>query len=366
MVNILVVEDEQSIARLLKETLEIEGYRVATVLNGEDAVQYALRETPHLIILDVMLPGNGSQSLPGLDGYEVIQQLRNHPKTMHIPIIALSALGGPADKIRAYERDVDGFITKPFNTEELLSRVRRQLRRIQQSCLSPLTGLPGGLQVVRAINYKLANWDPWSILYLDLDNFKAFNDVYGFLTGNEMILLVGRICQQIVYEYGNSDDFVGHVGGDDFVVVTTPDCATTLCRHISTRYKGESAALYRPEDLRRGSISGVDRKGRPYQFPLVSLSIGVVNNQVGRLHSIQEVSYLAAEAKRNAKQSISNVSYISSQQEKAQPERISAAGSMPSSHHPPAFAFSINGHTLQDLLHFADEDILAEYEHQVF
>ncbi|HCJ35772.1 MAG TPA: diguanylate cyclase response regulator, partial [Ktedonobacter sp.] len=83
----------------------------------------------------------------------------------------------------------------PFDIAELLARVRRQLRRVQQSCLSPLTSLPGGLQVVRAINYKLGNVDPWSILYLDLDNFKAFNDVYGFLTGNEMILLVGRICQ---------------------------------------------------------------------------------------------------------------------------------------------------------------------------
>jgi diguanylate cyclase (GGDEF)-like protein len=365
MVNILVVEDEQLISRLLKETLEIEGYQVATVLNGEDAVQYALRETPHLIILDVMLPANGSQSSPCMDGYGIILHLRNHPKTMHIPIIALSALGEPADKIRAYEQDVDGYITKPFNTDELLSRVRRQLRRVQQSCLSPLTGLPGGLQVVRAINYKLASVNPWSILYLDLDNFKAFNDVYGFLTGNEMILLVGRICQRIVYEYGNSDDFVGHVGGDDFVVVTTPDRAKTLCRSISTRYKEESASLYHPEDLRRGSISGVDRKGRPYQFPLVSLSIGVVNNQVGWVPSIQEVSYLAAEAKRNAKQSIGNISYVSSQRDKVQLERTSAAVTPPS-HYPPSLIFSMNSHSLQDLLHFAEEDISAEYEHQVY
>ena len=239
MVNILVVEDEQSITKLLKETLQIEGYQVTVVLNGEDAVQFALREMPHLIILDVMLPGRCGRS--DMDGYDVILRLRSHPKTMHIPIIVLSALGEPADKIRAYERDADGFITKPFDMEELLARVRRQLRRVQQSCLSPLTGLPGGLQVVRAINYKLGNVDPWSILYLDLDNFKAFNDVYGFLTGNEMILLVGRICERAVYEYGDFDDFVGHIGGDDFVVVTTPERAELLCANISERYKKESA-----------------------------------------------------------------------------------------------------------------------------
>ena len=98
--------------------------------------------------------------LPGIDGYEVIRRLRNHPKTMHIPIIVLTALGGADDKVRAFERDADDYVTKPFGTDELLARIRRQLRRVQQSFLSPLTGLPGGLQVVRAINYKLNSQEP--------------------------------------------------------------------------------------------------------------------------------------------------------------------------------------------------------------
>lgn len=357
MSDILVVEDERLIARLLKETLAIEGYQVTIVLDGEDAVQFALHETPRLIIVDIMLPG--------IDGYEVIRRLRDHPKTMHIPIIALSAFGEPGDKIRAYDGGVDGYITKPFNTAELLSRIRRQLRRTQQSCLSPLTGLPGGLQVVRAINYKLGSSKPWSILYLDLDNFKAFNDVYGFITGNDLILLVGSICQKVVYEYGNTDDFVGHVGGDDFVIVTTPEHANNLCMHISTRYKEESSLLYRPDDLRRGSISGVDRKGRPYQFPLVSLSIGVVNNQQRRPYTIQEVSYLAAEAKRNAKQSSNNIGHISSQREKIHPEHSSSTSSSSSFIYPPSFAFSSNLHTFHDLF-FTENDTLTEYGHQMY
>lgn len=303
MANILVVEDERVIAKLLKETLQNEGYQVVTVLNGEDAVQYALRETPHLIVLDLMLPG--------IDGYEVSRRLRSLPKTMHIPIIALSAFGELPDKVRAFEIGVDDYITKPFHIDELLARVRTQIRRVQQSYLSPLIGLPGGLQVELAIKQKLNTVEPWSILYLDLDNFKAFNDVYGFLTGNDIIRLVGSISQRVVRECGNPDDFVGHIGGDDFVVVTTPDRTSLLCKQISAAYKDESAVFYRVEDLRRGSISGVDRKGRPYQFPLVSLSIGVVNNHVRRPQSIQEVSYLAAEAKYFAKQSTSNVYHIS-------------------------------------------------------
>ncbi len=357
MANILVVEDEQLIARLLKETLEVEGYSVATVLNGKDAVQFALHETPHLILVDIMLPE--------MDGYAVIRHLRDHPKSMHIPILALSAFGKPEDKIGVFEGGVDGYVTKPFNADELLAQVCRQLRRIQQSCLSPLTGLPGGLQVERAINYKLDNREPWSILYLDLDNFKAFNDVYGFLTGNDMILLLGQICRKAVYEYGNTDDFVGHVGGDDFVVLTTPSRVQTLCSQISKKYKEESIALYRPEDLRRGSISGVDRKGRPYLFPLVSLSIGVVDNQLQQPHSIQEVSYLVAEAKRNAKQSTTNMSYISAPRQKGRGERLPVSGSTTPFLLPTPFPFATYGHTLHDLLYFVEEDELSEYEQQV-
>lgn len=302
MADILVVEDERCIVRLLKETLQIEGYEVVTVLRGEDAVQYTLRETPHLVLLDIQLPG--------IDGYEVVRQLRSHPKSMHIPIVVLSAYDGCADKVRAFEVGVDDYVTKPFDTDELLARVRTQLRRVQQNFLSPLIGLPGGYQVELAIKRKLTSAEPWSILYLDLDNFKAFNDVYGFLTGNDLIRIVGRICQRVVRDHGNPDDFVGHIGGDDYVILTTPERAHTLCRLICTSYKLESRALYHPEDLQRGSICGIDRKGHTHLFPLVSLSIGVVNNQVRRSHTLKEVSYLAAEAKCQAKHSADNVYHL--------------------------------------------------------
>ncbi len=356
MADILVVEDEQLIARLLKQTLQFEGYQVVTALNGEDAVQFTLRETPHLIILDVMLPG--------IDGYEVVRHLRIHPKTMHIPIIMLSSLAEPKDKVFAFEVGVDDYITKPFHTDELLARIRTQLRRIQQNFLSPLIGLPGGFQVELAINYKLNGAEPWSILYLDLDNFKAFNDVYGFLTGNDLIRLVGRICQRVVRQYGNPDDFVGHVGGDDFIVVTTPEHAYVLCRCISEEYKKESTAFYRPEDLRRGSITGVDRKGRAFQFPLISLSIGVVTNHMPRPHSIQEVSYLAAEAKYYAKQSTDNVYHMTSYPEMAGHDTSSSVPRyVSSSSLPPTLAQIANEHAHHyTLFHKTDENLLEEYE----
>lgn len=354
MSSILVVESEGLITRSLKDALGDDDYQIIMLPDGDDAVQFALREVPGLIIIDLARPEQ--------DSYDIIHLLRSHPKCMHIPITVLSVYGSTSDKVRAFELGVDNYIVKSRNIEELVAELvacaHSQLRRAQQSSLSPLTLLPGGLQLERAIDRKLSSQEPWSILYLDLDNFKAFNDVYGFLAGNNMILLVGHICQRVVYEHGNPDDFVGHIGGDDFVIVTSPDCANMLCRNILLRYKEESAVFYRREDLERGSISGRDRKGRPYQFPLVSLSIGVVSSQLRCTHSLAELSSLAAEAKRDAKQSSNNLSYVSTRMphapqwiraDEAYRPRVSLASA-------PLYQSSFE----HRFYHFLENDILAE------
>lgn len=340
MSSILVVEEEGFVVRLLQDALGDKGYHIVMIPKGEDAVQFALREMPALIVLDTVLPG--------WDDYELIRRLRDHPKCMHIPLIMVSYDSLTA-KVRAFELGVDSYITKPFSKEELLAHIHRQLSRVQQTSLSPLTRLPGGLQLERAIDYKLRSLEPWSVLYLDLNNFKAFNDVYGFLSGNDMILLVSDICQRVVYEYGNCDDFVGHVGGDDFVIVTTPDREAILCECILERYRQESVVLYRDEDLQRGTICGVDRNGRPFQFPLVSLSIGVVNDWFRCPRSMNEIGMLVAKAKSGAKKSSSNVFAISSKRRPVQ-EYTPLPASGP----------SIVRHIKRDTFSFAEKDALAE------
>jgi diguanylate cyclase (GGDEF)-like protein len=353
MANILVVEDNLSVTGLLRLALEIEGYKVVPVLDGESAVQFALRETPHLIILD--------GGLTSADSREVARRLREHPKSMHIPIIILSDQNDVALKVQAFESGADDYITRPFHEDELLARVRAQLRRVEQRFLSPLTGLPGGIQVEQAIKYGLNRPDPWSILYLDLDNFKAFNDVYGFLAGNDLIRLVGQICQHVVYEYGNTDDFVGHIGGDDFVIMTTPDCAKILSLRIAIHFKEKSVTLYRPEDRERGSISGVDRKGRSYQFPLVSLSIGEVSNQIRQPHSMQELSYLTAEAKYLAKQSTGKIYYPSLRDRRYQEHPHSPLLTSSSLLSPSPTV----DHVHEALLHLLEGESMSPFEQQV-
>jgi diguanylate cyclase (GGDEF)-like protein len=347
MSSILVVEREKVITQIIQDHLGCEGYQTAMVLNGDEAVQCALREIPSLVILDV--------SLLGGDCYRVIQRLRNHPKCMHIPIIVISAHASLSERIRAYEVGVDSYLTKPLDPGELLAHMRRQLRRIQQSALSPLTHLPGGVQLEYALNAKIRSQDPWSVLYLDLDNFKAFNDVYGFLAGNNMIMLVGNICQEVVYECGNVDDFVGHIGGDDFVIVTTPERERCLCHLILSRYKKESLSLYRREDLERGSIHGLDRQGRPSRLPLVTLSIGVVSDHFHCSRAVDEIGSLTAEAKRRAKQSSNNISHISLDDWRSRSrEHVSSLHA--------AQPYNVLGSFQRKLFYFSEEDALAEFK----
>ncbi|HEY7975231.1 MAG TPA: response regulator, partial [Ktedonobacterales bacterium] len=210
--TILVVEDDVGVARMLRATLEAEGYNPLVACTGEEGVTLALREGPQLILLDLMLPG--------MDGFEVVQNLRGNARTAHIPVMVVSARHDAADKVRAFESNVDDYLTKPFNGDELLARIRTQLRHVQELQLSPLTGLPSGLRIERAIDERLAEPGLWSILYLDLDNFKAYNDVYGFVRGNDLIRLVARIIDEVMRDLGGASDFLGHVGGDDFLLLT--------------------------------------------------------------------------------------------------------------------------------------------------
>lgn len=291
--TILVIEDEAGVAGMLKATLQLEGYIPLVATTGEEGVSLATSESPHLILLDLMLPG--------IDGFQVLDLIRNAPRTAHIPVVVVTARHEPEHLLRAYSSHADDFVRKPFVKDELIVRIDTQLRHAKVNGASPLTGLPGGLRVEFAIEDRLHSVGRWSILYLDLDRFKAYNDVYGFIRGNDMIRLLATIVAETTRDLGGIGDFTGHVGGDDFVVVTTPERTPTLCQRIIARWDMESRALYQAADLERGALLAEDRQGRQQRFPLVSLSIGVVTNERRRVSSLADVSSIAAEVKRAAK-----------------------------------------------------------------
>lgn len=290
--TILVIEDEAPIARLISEVLRIQGYTPVVAKTGEEGVALATSAAPHLILLDLILPG--------MDGFQVVESLRGTARTAHIPVVVVSARHDTEYVVRAFEY-VEDYIKKPFDNDELLARVGAQLRHAEEEQLSSLTKLPAGLRVERAIEDRLTSGERWSILYLDLDTFKAFNDVYGFIRGNDLIRLLARIASDTAHELGGPGDFVGHIGGDDFIVISTPERVAPLCERMIARWEQESRALYAPADLERNALIALDRRGQPQTFPLTHLSIGVVTNGRRAITAPGEVSLIAAEVKRVAK-----------------------------------------------------------------
>ncbi len=300
--RVLVVDDDRNLRKIISTNLELAGYHVATAFDGPDALSKIEQNVPDLLLLDLMMPH--------MDGYEVARRVRKHPNPSiaNVPIIILTAKGETEDKLSGFEAGADDYITKPFGPRELLARVRAKIRRVEvDSSLSPLTRLPGNLAIEGELRRRIDDQEPFAVLYLDLDNFKAFNDVYGFTHGDEAIQLVARTSVDAVRTRGTPHDFVGHIGGDDFIVATVPERAEEIAQAILNAFDNMIRSLYSPKDLRQGYIETRDRRGALYRYPIMSLSIAIVTNDGQQLTNYAQIGEKAAELKRYAKSVVGSV-----------------------------------------------------------
>ena len=220
--RILVVDDDRDIARFVELNLSLEGFEVEVAHDGVHALELASANPPDLILLDVMMPG--------VDGVEVVRRLRAQSSTASIPVVMLTAKSLSADKVVGLTAGADDYIVKPFDTLELVARVRTTLRRTADvRSVSPLTGLPGNHRIDVEIAARSRAGTPYAVCHVDLDEFKSFNDAYGFLRGDDLLLVLASVLQQCAADAGEPAPFVGHVGGDDFVMVCTPEQAEPMC-----------------------------------------------------------------------------------------------------------------------------------------
>jgi diguanylate cyclase (GGDEF)-like protein len=292
--SILIVEDEDDIAQLLAMNLQTEGYDTAIASRGDDALDLALAGRPDLVVLDLMLPG--------LNGVEVCRQLRKDPRTATTGIIMLTARALPADRVAGLEAGADDYVDKPFDLDELLARVRSTLRRSRQlRATSPLTGLPGNFEIEARLEARIADGTDFALLHVDLDNFKAYNDRYGFLRGDQAIVMTAQAVLRATREMDGPTPFVGHVGGDDFIVLCTPEQVEAIATCIIQHVDGVVPGLYDQDDLAAGRIELVDRTGAVQQHPLLTVSIGVASSAVRPFGSAVEAAAVAVEVKRAAK-----------------------------------------------------------------
>ena len=297
MATVLVVDDDTDIARFIEINLRLEGFDVRVAHDGEQAEQSIDEETPDLVLLDVMMPK--------VDGVELCRRLRANPATANLPVIMLTAKSLSADKVVGLTAGADDYIIKPFDTLELVARVRSTLRRnAEMRAVSPLTGLPGNHRIEEELADRVVKAQPFAVLYLDLDNFKAFNDAYGFLRGDEVITLLATAARRAVMEAGEPAPFLGHIGGDDFVVVSQPEQAEAIAKRVVEVFDTSAPRLHDPGDSDRGYIEVTDRQGKARRFPIVSVSIGIAMSGNRMFADKREVVDVATEMKKVAKTTV--------------------------------------------------------------
>jgi GGDEF domain-containing protein len=241
--------------------------------------------------------------MPGLDGRHVCLEIKKDLLLRHLPIIMVTGKGEISDKVDGIDAGADDYIVKPFEPKELLARIRMVVRRTERDLeANPLTRLPGNVSILNELTRHLENKKLFAVCYLDLDKFKAYNDTYGFEHGDEVIRETARIIIRNTQQYGNPDDFIGHIGGDDFVIITTPVVSDNLCKNIIADFEKTSPSFYNPTDRKNGYIIAHNRQGREQKVPLISISIGVVTNETRKIDRVAQIGEIGAELKGYAKQ----------------------------------------------------------------
>jgi diguanylate cyclase (GGDEF)-like protein len=294
--RILVVEDDFDISNMLRIYFESQGYEPKVALKGKEALEISRRELPNLVILDIMLPD--------IDGYEVCRRLRENLRTSHIPIIFLTQKDERSDQIAGLELGADDYVTKPFDLQLLLLRVQGALRRAGWLNLtSPVTGLPSSKLVEEQLRATIRRRD-WSVLYIGINHMDSFNDVYGFVAGDDVLRFTAMLLAEVVDEIGSGSDFIGHVGGDDFLMISTPEVSPQIKARLIERFNEEVQAFYGFKDRERGWVEVDDGQGNAQRVPLMTMAVGLINHDSAPFADIREITEIAAEARRRAQQGL--------------------------------------------------------------
>ncbi len=288
--RLLVVEDDQDIANMLRIYFSGQGYQVDVAHRGSEALEKTRQGMPHVIVLDIMLPD--------IDGYEVCRTLRTNTRTSHIPVIFLTQKDERSDKLQGLELGADNYITKPFDIEELKLYVQNAIARSERESLTdPQSGLPSGRLIEDQLR-KVIRQKGWAFMDVRINAFEPFKDVYGFIAANDVLRFTGMLLGEVVDQYGTSNDFIGHAGGDNFVIITTESAAPSIRQALKSRFGTEVLSHYNYLDRQQGFIMAPDENGRIQKAPLMSLTVGTVSPSTHVFADIREITELAAEERR--------------------------------------------------------------------
>jgi diguanylate cyclase (GGDEF)-like protein len=292
--RVLVVDDDPAIRAICAEVLRGHRYEVDEAESCAAARRLVLEHRPDVVLVDVQLPDG--------DGFSLLEGLADTRAVEPFAAVFLTARGEVADKVRGLRLGADDYLTKPFDAQELVARIDAVLRRREAALhASPMTRLPGGRSIDQEVERRLDAQIPFALSYVDLDNLKAYNDTYGYAKADGVVLQTGRILRDVVLQQGGEGAFLGHVGGDDFVLLTSSDRAKSVCADIIAAFDRVIPLYYEREDRERGFIEASDRYGTRRKFPILSLSIATVVAHPGRFRDHAGLARAAAELKQRAK-----------------------------------------------------------------
>ncbi len=300
--EIYIIDDDETSVLVFRELFKNDTeYKFISVKSEQ--IDVALRNIPTIIIIN--------EDAIDVDTVELCKKIRNDDDNSITPVIVVSSNSDKEHRIEILKESVEYYIKKPVNAQYLYYTIKNLGRLLSiNRRISPLTGLPGNVQIHAELKKRISNRENFSVLYLDLDNFKAYNDVYGFLKGDEIIKYTADTIVRCVHNYIHEGAFVGHIGGDDFIAIVPILNCDEICKNIIASFDAHVTKFFTEEDVEKGYIEVANRKGIIEQFPLTSISIGVVEADVGRFANMLEIGEVGAQVKHNAKSVIGSSYFI--------------------------------------------------------
>ena len=291
--EIYIIDDDESSIIIFRELFKDDKeYKFISVKTEQ--IDIALKNIPSLIVIN--------EDAIDRNVIDLCRQIRRDEDNTITPVIVVSSNGEREHRMRILNESIEYFIKKPVDEGYLYLTVKNLNRLLSiNRRISPLTGLPGNVQIHAELKKRLSNKEEFSILYLDLDNFKAYNDVYGFVQGDQIIEFTANTITSCIHEFANEHSFIGHIGGDDFIAIVDGTKTEKLCQSIIATFDEKVKDFFTEEDAENGYIEIENRKGIVEQFPLTSISIGVVVADSGRFHNILEIGEIGAQVKHAAK-----------------------------------------------------------------
>lgn len=290
----LAVADAQ-LKQMLLYLLKAWEYNVSIVGQGQSVVEYLKKESPGLVIIDAAFQDK--------KGLKICKEIKNDFLTAYTPTIILIEKRQLRRDLLSIEEGVDDYLIKPPDPIELEIRIVLALRSAAHNFnANALTSLPGNRLIEKELYDRIKARESFSFHYIDIDNFKSYNDKYGYLRGDQVILGAAKIFSRIIKARGSAADFLGHIGGDDFVAVTSLDKAEIIAKEIISDFDAAVPGFYSEPDKKNKFIVTKDRMGKVRRMPLMSLSVAIVNNPSGKILSLLELTDISAEIKRYLKE----------------------------------------------------------------